>query len=65
MIGVLEAVISAIADRGYINPDVLVSTDWVADHWANADPGVWGLRGPPRQPSVGGPARVSGCSSAW
>jgi thiosulfate/3-mercaptopyruvate sulfurtransferase len=23
---------SAIADRGYINPDVLVSTEWVADH---------------------------------
>ncbi len=23
---------SAIADRGYVNPDVLVSTDWVAEH---------------------------------
>ena len=23
---------SAIADRGYVHPDVLVSTDWVADH---------------------------------
>jgi thiosulfate/3-mercaptopyruvate sulfurtransferase len=27
-----EAVMSAITDRGYKNPDVLVSTDWVAEH---------------------------------
>ena len=23
---------SSIADRGYVHPEVLVSTDWVADH---------------------------------
>jgi GH15 family glucan-1,4-alpha-glucosidase len=25
------------------------ATDWVADHWADADTGIWELRSPPRQ----------------
>ena len=29
-----------IAERGYANPSVLVSTDWVADHKDDANVGV-------------------------